>query len=356
MIKNRISALQEKLKKQELDSFIVLNPANRFYLSGFSGSAGVLLITLNDCFLITDFRYIEQAEKEAALFQIIQYKSSPTKTIAELSQELKLVKMGFEEDYITYSHYQDLHTELKEVNLTPTGQMIEEIRMIKDQKEIKAITRAASIADEALSHVLKIIKPGKTEREIALELEYQMLSKGASKTSFDTIVASGKRSALPHGIASDKRIEDGDFVLMDFGCIYNQYCSDMTRTIIIGNAQPKQKEIYNIVLKAQSLALEKLKAGQKTKDIDALSRNYIHEKGYGDNFGHGLGHSVGLDIHEKPSLSFKDEHILKNNMLITVEPGIYIPDWGGVRIEDLVVVKENTIENLTHSPKDLLIL
>ena len=356
MTKNRIDALREQLLKQGLDSFIVLNPANRFYLSGFSGSAGILLITLKDCFLITDFRYIEQAEQEASFFQIIQYKKSTNETINELSKKLSLDKMGFEEDYITYSQYKNLHIELKEINLFATEQIIEKIRMIKDNIEIKFISKAATIADEAFNHILKIIKPGKTEREIALELEFQMLSKGASKTSFETIVASGTRSALPHGIASEKRIENGDFVLMDFGCVYNQYCSDMTRTIILGDADSKQREIYDIVLEAQSLALKNLKAGKKTKDVDALSRNYIKEKGYADNFGHGLGHSLGLDIHEKPSLSPRDEHILKNNMLMTVEPGIYIPNWGGVRIEDLVVIKENTITNLTHSPKDLIII
>ncbi|SMB94771.1 Xaa-Pro aminopeptidase [Desulfonispora thiosulfatigenes DSM 11270] len=356
MIENRIAAFRRLLEKQGLDSFIVLNPANRFYLSGFKGTAGVLLITLKECFLITDFRYIEQAKQEASSYQVIKYELSINATVNEIAQKLHIKKMGFEEDYITYSQYNNLHNELIQISLIATNQVTEEIRMIKDNEEINNIRKAAAIADEAFTHILNIIAPGKKETEIGLELEYYMLSKGASKTSFQTIVASGVRSALPHGTATEKIIEKGDFVTMDFGCIYNQYCSDMTRTIVVGTPSTKQKEIYNIVLKAQDLALEALKANCKTKDIDALSRGYIHEKGYGDNFGHGLGHSLGLDVHEKPSLSPKDSNILKNNMIVTVEPGIYIPGWGGVRIEDLVVVNETGIENLTHSPKDLIIL
>lgn len=352
----RIFDLRSKLEEQDLDAFIITSSENRYYLSGFSGTAGILLITKDQSFLFTDFRYVEQAKLQAGDFQIVNHEGKINSTLDKYIKSYSCENVGFEGDFVTFFEYENLKKSLKDVELVPVSNMVEEIRMIKDEVEVENIRKAASIADGAFEHVLNIIAPGKTEKEIALELEYFMRLKGASGTSFATIVASGKRSALPHGLATDKVLEKGDLVTMDFGCIYNHYCSDMTRTIVIGNPSPKQKEIYNIVLEAQNLALDDIKAGKATKDIDALSRGYIEQKGYGEYFGHGLGHSVGLFIHERPSLSFRDTYRLKSNMLVTVEPGIYIPNWGGVRIEDLVVVNETGIENLTHSSKDLIII
>lgn len=354
MIKQRVQLLKKTLLDNDLDSFLVTNPQNCFYLSGFTGTAGVLLITKKNNYLITDFRYIEQAEKEAALFKIIKYANNLYETLYNLIKKENLLNLGFEAENVSFNQYQLILRELKGINLVPEKKLIENLRVIKDKEEVQKIKKAVEITDEAFNYILTKIKPGIREIDIATELEIFMRKQGASGTSFATIVASGERSALPHGVASEKIVEKGNFITLDFGCIYNNYCSDMTRTIVIGKPSRKQREIYEIVLEAQKLALEKIRAGEKACNIDTISRKYIESKGYGEFFGHGLGHSVGLDIHESPSLSPRDSTILKSNMTITVEPGIYLPQWGGVRIEDLVVVSEVGIENLTRSPKELI--
>jgi Xaa-Pro aminopeptidase len=233
---------------------------------------------------------------------------------------------------------------------------IEELRRVKSEDEIALIAKAEAISDEAFSHVIKLIKPGMTELEIAMELEFQMRRAGASGVSFDTIVASGKRSSMPHGVATDKKVEIGDFITMDYGCIYQGYCSDITRTIALGQVDEKQETVYNLVRKAQEEALAAIKAGVTGKEVHMAAQNVFQDAGYGAFFGHGLGHSVGLEIHEEPRFSPKAEDVMQENMVITVEPGLYLPNWGGVRIEDLVVIKKDGYINLTHSPKELIIL
>ncbi len=356
MFKVRIEKLRKKITQLGLDAFLVMAPENRRYLSGFTGSSGVLLITKNQNFLLTDFRYIDQAKIEAPDFQVIRYDGSLVETIKNILERLFIETLGFEEDFITYKQYRELREGIPKIKIFPEAGLVEKIRMIKDQEEIATIARAAKVADEAFNYILGKIRPGLTEIEIALELEFFMRSQGASSTSFSTIVASGARSALPHGVASEKLIEKGDFVTLDFGCIYQGYCSDMTRTVVIGEPDRKQREVYQVVLEAQILALENIKAGMSCQEIDALSRTYIAEKGYGQYFGHGLGHGVGLAVHEHPSLSPRDNTELVPNMVVTVEPGIYLPGWGGVRIEDLVVVEEAGLKNLTDSPKDLIVI
>ena len=238
--------------------------------------------------------------------------------------------------------------------LVPLGGSVNELRCIKTQEELENIRKAEEIGDRAFEFILGVIKPGMTELEVAAELEYHMKRNGAWKTSFDTIVASGFNSSMPHAVPGMKKIEKGDFITMDFGCVYNGYCSDMTRTVVAGRADDRQKKIYYTVLEAQKIALDRIRAGLKGKEIDKAARDYIDAAGYKGCFGHGLGHSVGLYIHEEPRLSVTGETVLQENMIETVEPGIYIPGYGGVRIEDLVVVTKTGHVNFTHSDKKLI--
>lgn len=356
MTLKRIEKLKKKLTQLGLDSFLIMSPLNRRYLSGFTGTSGVLLITSKQSFLFTDFRYIEQATVQAPQFQIIKHDFPLTKTLEAVLKRLPIESMGVESDFITYKQLKEIETNLPFIKVFPRESITESLRLVKDEVEIANIRKAAKIADSAFLSILDIIKPGMREIDVALKLEFLMRSEGATATSFETIVASGSRSALPHGVASEKVIESGDFVTMDFGCIYNGYCSDMTRTIVMGKPTERQMEIYQVVLEAQLKGLATIKAGFAANEVDARSRSYIAGKGYGEYFGHGLGHGLGLNVHENPSLSPRDNTELLCNMVVTVEPGIYIPNWGGVRIEDLVVVTLNGCENLTSANKELIII
>ena len=341
------------MSEQGLSGILITKPENRRYFSGFSGSAGMLLITDNARKLLTDFRYIKQATAEAEQYDILRYTVSINEMLAEVTAKLGLTTIGFESDFVTYDTYTNLSEMMPSLNLVPIK--IDALRMIKDVNEIASITKAVEIADKAFSHILSFIKPGISEQDVALELEYHMGKLGAEKPAFDTIVASGKRGALPHGRASKKIIEIGDFVTMDFGAVYQGYHSDITRTICIGTATAKQREVYEIVLVAQLAGVQAVFPGKTGKVIDAVSRKIIMNAGYGEYFGHGLGHSLGLAIHEEPRLSpTNTQTILIENMVVTVEPGIYLPDWGGVRIEDTVLVSADGCKILTASSKHLI--
>lgn len=349
----RLIKIRESINKNHLDAILIHNPVNRRYISGFKGSAGVLFISKYSAVLLTDFRYIEQGTKQAPDFMIINHTDKGLyHEINQLIKKDSIKVLGFEGDTLSFSEYENLQEALN-VSLASTYKITEKIRMIKDENEINNIKMAVSIADGAFTHILALLKVGVSEREIALELEYYMKRNGASDLSFSTIVASGPFSSLPHWEPGERKLRTGDFVVMDFGCIYKGYCSDMTRTVVIGKANKKQKEIYDIVLGAQNAALKAIKPLIKGKEIDKIARDYIKEKGYGQYFGHGLGHSVGMEIHENPRFSISEEEAFLPGMVVTVEPGIYIPDFGGVRIEDLVVITEKGIDNLTTSPKEL---
>ena len=280
----------------------------------------------------------------------------PVITLRMVMEELDVITLGVESDRMTVEEFELLAHHVRRKAITPLKGFIEELRRVKSEDEIALIAKAEAISDEAFSHVIKLIKPGMTELEIAMELEFQMRRAGASGVSFDTIVASGKRSSMPHGVATDKKVEIGDFITMDYGCIYQGYCSDITRTIALGQVDEKQETVYNLVRKAQEEALAVIKAGVTGKEVHMAAQNVFQDAGYGPFFGHGLGHSVGLEIHEEPRFSPKAEEVMQENMVITVEPGLYLPNWGGVRIEDLVVIKKDGYINLTHSPKELIIL
>ncbi len=340
------------MKEKDIEAFVIYKFVNVTYITGFTGDDSVALVTHDKAIFITDGRYTEQAQKEVKDFEVIEHKTGIKEVLKEYIKTLEIKKLAFEEN-ISYGQYRELK-ELLEIELIPQANLVETLRMVKDEEEIENIKKAQNITDRAFEHLLKFIKVGMTEKEVALELEYFMKKQGAEDLSFDTIVASGKRSSLPHGKASEKVIEKGDFVTIDFGCKVGGYCSDMTRTIVMGKASEKQKEIYNIVLEAQQKAIDNIRAGITSKEADLLARSVIEEKGYGQYFSHSLGHGVGLEVHEAPSLSFKKEEILKEGAIVTVEPGIYIPDFGGVRIEDMVLLKEDGVINLTKSPKYLI--
>ena len=352
MIEQRMARLYELMTANRLDGIIVTKPENRHYFSGFTGSSGILVLGRQSAKLLTDFRYIEQAKQQAPQYQIIRHGSSIFTTLAETVQAAGLQRIGFESDFVTWDFYQNLTENLANAELTPVR--LDPLRMIKDRSELDLLGTAVEIADFAFNQTIKIIKPGISELAIALELEYQMRKLGAEKPAFDTIVASGIRSALPHGRASKKVIETGDFITMDFGAVYEGYHSDMTRTVVVGKASAKQREIYNIVLSAQLAGIHAVAAGKSGKEVDSVARQVIINAGYGEFFGHGLGHGVGLFIHEEPRLSPTGEISLEPGMVVSVEPGIYLPDWGGVRIEDLVVISATGCSILTASSKDLI--
>lgn len=348
----RVNNLRTLLNEKGLDGLLLYKPENRRYASDFTGSTGYVLVTANYAKFITDFRYIQQASTQCNGFEVVEINAQ--KTIIDVLNELNLKKIGVEEDFMTYGQYREFTSKLVETELVPLEGAIVKLRSVKTTDEVKYIEKAASIADEAFNHILNFIKPGMSEQEIGLELEFFMKKRGASKLSFDSIVASGKRSSLPHGIATDKVVEIGDMITLDFGCVYNGYCSDMTRTFVLGKANNKQKEIYNVVLEAQKTSLNAVKPGITGEELDKIARNIISEKGYGEYFGHGLGHGVGLEVHELPHINARGKVTMEPGMIITIEPGVYIPDFGGVRIEDLVLVTDNGYTVLSKSTKDLI--
>ncbi|WP_428909087.1 M24 family metallopeptidase [Niallia sp. Krafla_26] len=351
----RIEKIVSALEEQGLDGILITSPYNRRYASHFTGTAGTVLISRSKAVFITDFRYVEQAEKQCIGYEIVRQKGSMTEEIANKITELGIKKLGFEQDYVTFSTYKEYESSFK-TELIPVSGIIEKLRLIKSGSEIKILKEAARIADAAFDHIIKFIQPGITELEVSNELEFFMRKAGATSSSFDTIVASGVRSALPHGVATDKVIENGEFVTLDFGAYYQGYASDITRTIAVGNPSDQLKEIYQIVLNAQLRGLNGLKPGMSGKEADDLTRDYINEKGYGEYFGHSTGHGIGLEIHEGPNLSMKSEYTLEPGMVVTVEPGIYIAGLGGVRIEDDTLITDKGNERLTYSTKELIIL
>lgn len=350
----RIDKLRLFMTEHALDGMLVMKPENRRYFSGFTGSAGALLVSAQEARLITDFRYVVQAEQEASSCEIIRHNGTLIDEVQQSANLLKLKTVGFEADYVTYDLYQTIQSKLPTLQLA--GHKLDDLRMVKDNSELTALTQAVKIADQAFTSILPYIKPGRTENEIAMELEYTMKRLGATKAAFDIIVASGIRSALPHGRPTDKIIQSGDFVTMDFGAVYNGYHSDITRTVVIGKASEKQRTIYDLVLRAQLAGITAVKPAKSGSEVDKVARQIIAEAGYGNYFGHGLGHGIGLVIHEDPRLSptAPSDLKLQPGMTITVEPGVYLPDWGGVRIEDSVVVTAAGCDVLTSSSKQLI--
>ena len=340
----------EKLTKNlgDKEGFYISSYANIFYYSGFTSEDARLLISKNECILFTDSRYTVQAKLQAKDFEIRDIKN------IDKIKDFGIEKLGFEEDYLTVKELAKIN--VGDIKVFPAGKTISKPREVKDKIEIAKISEAERLGDEAFSYILDVIKVGKTEKEIALELEFFMKKHGAEKLSFDTIVASGERSCMPHGVASDKVLMEGEFVTLDFGCVLDGYCSDMTRTVALGKPTDEMKNIYDTVVKAQLTALDFIGKGKACRDVDLSARKIIEGAGFGENFGHSLGHSVGIEIHENPNLSPKSSDILEVGNVVSVEPGIYLDGFFGVRIEDLVVISEKNTVNLTKSKKELIII
>lgn len=355
-MQKRIEKLRGILEEKNIEAFIILSPFNRRYMTQFTGTSGAVLITSSEALFITDFRYMDQANEQISGYTIIEHKASLEEAITKELQRLQVKRLGFEQDQVTYAAYQRYKQHFKLVELVPISGLVESLRMLKDESEIALIQKAVDIVDQTYEHILRFIKPGMKELEVELELQFHMRKLGSTGPSFDIIVASGARSALPHGVASDKVIEKGDFVTLDFGATYQGYLSDMTRTFAMGEPKEELKKIYDICLQAQLLGVQKIKAGMTSKEADAICRDYIKDKGYGDYFGHSTGHAIGLEIHESPALSMRSDAVLHPGMVVTVEPGIYLSGVGGVRIEDDIVITATGNNILTKSSKELIII
>lgn len=350
---SKLEKLRQAFQLYEIDGLIVTNQYNRRYITGFTGSAGIALITSDSAVFITDFRYVEQANEQVSDFEIVEHKGSIEDELTKQIDRLGIKQLGFEEEKVTYARYQ-LFKEKFKTRLIATKNLIEKIRLVKTAEEIDVLQAAAKIADDAYLHILNYIKPGLREIDVANELEFFMRKQGATSSSFDIIVASGLRSALPHGVASEKLIANGELVTMDYGALYNGYISDITRTVAVGRISDELTKIYLTVLEAQQRGIAGIKPGLTGIEADKLTRDYITEQGYGEYFGHSTGHGIGLEVHEEPGLSWKTKTVLEKNMVVTVEPGIYIPNVGGCRIEDDIVITETGNKRLTHVTKELI--
>ena len=351
----KLQKLRQAMQDKEIDALLITSEYNRRYMTGFTGSSGVAVVTANDAVFITDFRYTEQAAEQVKDFEIVQHTGLIHQEVANLVKKLNVQTLGFEQDSMTFATYEH-YKQVISAQFIPVSGLIEKIRLIKTPEEINIIKVACEIADKAFSHILTFIKPGVSELDVSNELEFFMRKQGATSSSFDIIVASGLRSALPHGVATTKVIEQGDFVTLDFGAYYNGYVSDITRTIAVGEPSEQLVDMYNAVLQAQLLAVDKVGPGMTGIEADAIARNYLFSRGYGEAFGHSLGHGIGLEIHENPGLSMRSNTVLEPNMVVTIEPGVYLPGIGGVRIEDDIVITDKGNEVLTHSSKQLIIL
>ncbi|MBT4141363.1 MAG: aminopeptidase P family protein [Candidatus Latescibacteria bacterium] len=348
----RLTFLREKLK--DIDTLIITNPQNRRFLTGFTGSAGVCFLSKDHAYLATDFRYYTQVEQECQDFELIQAGYDFIGTLPKVLEKMNAKRVGFETDHLTVSEFESYKEAAPHVEWVPTKNLVEDLREVKSVAEIETLRHAIKVTDYAFSRGLQALKPGITEKALQWALKQALFDIDGREPSFDIIVAAGLAGAKPHARPSDAPIPRGVPIVIDMGALVDGYHGDMTRTIVMGEPDDTYRKIYDIVLRAQKAAIDGIRPGPNGRDIDALARDLITDAGYGDNFGHGLGHGVGLHIHEMPRFSTRaTDAPLQKNMVITVEPGIYLPDWGGIRIEDVVVVTENGCEILTETPKDI---
>ncbi len=351
----RMNVLRKKMQQENLDGLIITHPDHIRYICGFTGDAGVLAITRTAAFFLTDSRFTYQARqqvKAAKISQAVGEALGGLKDVAPLHG--KNLKFGFAGDYLTVSARERLQKTLPDAILLSADTLLADMGWVKDSVELANIKKACGISDTAFGRILNLVRPGVRESELAAELEYQMLMLGSQKPAFETIVASGYRSAMPHGVASPKKVENGDFITFDFGATFNGYVSDITRTVVVGKANARQKKIYDIVLRAQLAGIKKVKAGVPGKDVDAACRTLITKAGFGKHFGHGTGHGIGYYVHVGPRVSSLSKDTLQVNNVVTIEPGIYLDGWGGVRIEDDVVVTRTGGQVLNRAEKKLL--
>jgi Xaa-Pro aminopeptidase len=332
---------------------LVTRPENQRYLSGFTGSDGALLISAERAMLLTDFRYFEQVEEEAPDFELVKVAQRAPLALKNSLKELGIRRLGFESTHMPYGMYQEWRKATRGTRWMPTKEVVESIRLIKDEQELAKIREAVAITDAACDHIRQFIKAGMTEKEVAWELEVYMRTHGAEGIAFGFIVGSGPNGAKPHAVLQDRKISEGEPIVMDMGARVDGYQSDLTRTICLGKPDEKLREVYDVVLRAQLAAEQQAKPGMTGQEVDAIARNVIAEAGYGEHFGHGLGHGVGLAVHEQPSVNSRGSTPLQLGMVFTIEPGVYLTGWGGVRIEDLVWMTESGVEVLSKARKEL---
>ncbi len=355
---NNIARIQEKLIENDLDALLIFGEKNQRFAAGFPFTDGAVVVGREKAWLLTDSRYIEAAEKAAgdcADVQLFDRERPLMSLIRAALAEAKAEKLGAEEESLSHARWAGLEKQLG-VRLRPAQSILRTLRASKTGEEIQSMIQAQRISEKALEEVLQIIRPGMTEREVMAELVYHMLKNGSEGNSFDPIVVTGKKTSMPHGVPGDEVIREGDFVTMDFGSLKDGYCSDMTRTVAVGYATEEMRNVYDIVLRAQLAGIAAARAGIPGREIDAAARKVITEAGYGPYFGHGFGHSLGLDIHEPPIAGPSGEALMAENDLCSAEPGIYLPGRFGVRIEDVMILRADGAEVITKAPKDLIVL
>ncbi len=353
----RLNQLMQQLPR-EIDCGVIMSPTNRQYFTGFSSSAGMLVVTKEQAYLIIDFRYYEKAAREIQGCQVVLLEDY-NKQLEEILKKHQCKTIAVEIERVTLAEYlrlKDYFTDYAFDTTSTFSDLINQLRMVKTPDEIYEILAAQEITEKAFDHILNFIKPGVTEKQVAFELDQYMRSHGADDISFETIAVSGKNSSSPHGTPTEKPLESGDFLTMDFGAMVHGYHSDMTRTVVIGKPTEEMEHLYQTVLEGQKMGLEAVCAGKKGQEVDNVVREYFDQQGYQGAFGHSLGHGVGMEIHEQPNLSPRSQTILQKGMVVTVEPGLYLPGKFGVRIEDMVVVTENGCRNLTNCKKELICL
>ena len=352
----RLDKVRAQFDKAGVDALLVTSPENRRYLSGFTGSAGTLVITEKEAVLATDFRYVEQAGQQAPDFRVVRTGAGQGR-MTTLLGEMAVKRLGFESQNMTVAQHQDLTKGIEEssdgadISLVATSNLVEELRSVKDPQELATLTRAIEIGDQAFREVASTLRAGQTEREVAWQIEKAVRELGADGVSFDTIVAVGPNAALPHHRPDDTPIQEGQPIIIDMGALYQGYCSDLSRTLCLGEADDTFRKVYDTVLGAQMTAIATVERGITGGDADNLARTVIEEAGYGENFGHSLGHGVGLAVHERPGVGPSSTVVLEDGMAFTIEPGIYILGWGGVRIEDVVVLENGKARLLSKAPK-----
>ena len=353
---NHLKQIAAKLPEYGIDAMLLNSEPGEYYAVGFHGEGNVV-VTAEKCFYFTDSRYIEAAGNliTGAEIAMTGHSRNYRAMVQEVVEQCGIKTMGFEENYLSVAEY-ELWEKGLTAKLVPAQKLVNSLRAAKDEEEIALMRKAQEITDRAFDEILKFIQPGMTEQEIAAKLQYDMLRFGAMRMSFDPIVASGPNGSKPHAIPSDRKVQKGDFITMDFGCVYGGYCSDMTRTVALGEPTEEMRKVYHIVLEAQKAGIAAAKAGVTGKSVDAAARKVIEDAGYGEYFGHGYGHSVGIEIHESPNANTRDETLLPVGAAVSAEPGIYLPGKFGVRIEDVTVLTAEGCMDITKSPKELIIL
>ncbi|MDE7244638.1 MAG: Xaa-Pro peptidase family protein [Oscillospiraceae bacterium] len=357
---SRFQKIAERLAASNLDAMLIVSPSNRFYAAGFASSAGTAVVTSGGSYFFVDSRYIEAAKRTIQDAEIRMPPAAKADSVLEMTREVlekhHVKRLGFEENFVTVKRYGQWKNAFPFCELVPAAQLLTGLRAVKEETELESMVKAQRIAEKALTEVLNFIRPGRTEKEISAYLQYQMLLHGAEKMSFEPIVVGGPNSSMPHGVPTERPVSDGDFLTMDFGCVYEGYCSDMTRTVAVGHVTEEMERVYQTVLQAQLAGIAAARGGVTGKSVHEAGAKVIADAGYGAYFGHGFGHGLGIDVHEEPRFSPLNEKPVPAGAVLSAEPGIYLPGRFGVRIEDAVIVGETESRSIMEAPKELLIL